>query len=120
MKRRVTATWAKQFERECRDWQVRLGLTDWAITFARAESTEEDEAEVAYSCANRSATMTSMLGAPNPSPPGRVALHEMLHLLLADPLHMAAKRGKDTHADVVRDEHRAIERLMDAMLGAHP
>jgi hypothetical protein len=59
--------------------------------------------------------MTSMMGAKDPSPAEETALHEMLHLLMADVLSVAAKRRQEAHPDVVLEEHRAIERLVNVL-----
>lgn len=116
---KITKTWAKRFHHSCRTWQAKFGLTDWSLSFAAEvdRSGEEIEAQVRYSCENRTATLVAMLGSMTDSSPEDAALHEMSHLLLADVLRVATQRKRDTHADVVREEHRVIERLVTAFGG---
>jgi hypothetical protein len=111
----IDAAWARRFQIACRHWQKRLGLLDWTITYKTKKGT--DEAEVDYDCVTRTATITAFLGAKEAEPPARVALHEMLHLLLADAMRLAALRKDDTHPDVDVEEHRAVERLIHVIYG---
>ena len=106
--------WSVRFEKACRQWQGKLGLTDWTILFKVGKESEA-EADVVYNCTNRHATITSYITSDALSPE-RIALHEMLHLLFADMLEMAGQKGGD-HADVGKEEHRAIERLLNTMDG---
>jgi len=110
--------WNRRFEASCRDWQVRLGLMDWTLTFRVEPPSGNYEATICYDCASRQATLTSFgAGTPGRTKADRIALHEMLHLLFADTLVMAATRASDMHPDVGREEHRVIERLLNALEG---
>lgn len=110
--------WSDRFESACRNWQATLGLTDWTIHFKVAPAKEDRvEAMVEYEVEDRHATLTAYDGAATGLTPERVALHEILHLLLADALAMAATRGHAEHVDVAREEHRAIERLLNVIDG---
>jgi hypothetical protein len=108
--------WTKRFEASCRKWHVKLGLTDWTIRYAVEKASDTNEAEVAYNCDSRHAKITAYASAGEALSPERVALHEMLHLLFADVIEVAAQRGS-SHADVAREEHRLIERLLNAFDG---
>ena len=110
-------SWTRRFERACREWQVRLGLTDWTLSFKLARDNGTRQADVAYDVEGRQATVTAYVKVVDASAPERVALHEMLHLLLADTLAVAAARASDTHADVGREEHKIIERLLNVIDG---
>lgn len=105
----MSTPWTRRFEKACRKWQTKLGLTDWSIAFSVGKTHPDNVADVAYDGPSRHATVTSYT-APTNANPERVALHEMLHLLFADMLRAAAQRG-EFHQDVVLEEHRAIERL---------
>lgn len=109
--------WTRRFERSCREWQVALGLTDWTLAFRVARADGNYEATVEYNCENRQATLTSFTGVTDADRAERVALHEMLHLLFADMLHASSLRASDTHPEVGREEHKAIERLLNAIEG---
>lgn len=108
--------WSRHFERSCRHWQERLGLMDWTLRFKTAVSTEY-EAIVDYGIDHRQATITAYKTGGDTGYARRIALHEMLHLALADVIAAAAARGSDEHPDVIREEHRAIERLLNAIDG---
>lgn len=113
----MKTTPAQRFEAACRKWQVTLGLTDWTLTFKTTQGDGEHEADVGYNCETRQATITYYKGVDDAAKAERVALHEMLHVLLADMLQQAARRACDTHVDVAREEHRVIERLLNALDG---
>lgn len=110
--------WTDRFETACRNWQATFGLTDWTIHFKSAESKgDRVEAMVEYEVEDRHATFTVFEGAATGLTPERVALHEVFHLVFADMLATAAQRGSAEQADVAREEHRVIERLLNVMDG---
>lgn len=94
-----------------------MGLLDWSIRYKVRAGDGDAEAQVAYRVDARTATMTAYTNVEDGEPAVRVALHEMLHLVLADALNAAARRGDDAHPDVAREEHRAIERLINVIAG---
>lgn len=109
--------WTRRFEKSCRAWQTKLGLTDWSIIY-RVDRMPGAWACVTYDVDSRTAAITS-----NPDSKGvgqcapeRIALHEMLHLLFADTIATASARGAD-HVDTGRAEHALIERLLNAIEG---
>lgn len=109
--------WTRRFEKSCRAWQVTLGLTDWSITY-RVGRCPGAWARIEYDVDARAALITAngdMKGLGERAPE-RIALHEMLHLLFADMLDVAGKRGSD-HVDTGRAEHALIERLLNAIEG---
>lgn len=111
-------TWTRDFERACLVWQARLGLTDWTIRFGVEKGDGTKWAHVDYDVDARQVQITAYTFRELPRvSPDRIAMHEMLHILLADYVSIAANRGTDTHADVVREEHRVIERLLNAWRG---
>lgn len=114
---KTTKNGAIAFERACRRWQVTLGLTDWTFSFKTAKADGVHEAEVMYNCETRCAIFTYYVGVDDACTPARIALHEMLHVLLADMLSIAARRADDNHPDALREEHRVIERLLNALDG---
>lgn len=110
-------TWTRRFEKSCREWQIRLGLTDWTLSFKVAPAEGNYEATVEYNCDSRQAAVTAYANTTGADRAERTAFHEMLHVLLADVLSEAALRASDTHPAVVREEHRVIERLLNAIEG---
>lgn len=109
--------WTRKFEAACRHWQRELGLTDWTIAFKVEKADGGIEADVSYNCDDRHALLTSHIKVERALGAERVGLHEMLHLLFADMLKMASQRGNDMHADVLREEHKVIERLLNVVDG---
>lgn len=99
-----------RFARACRKWQARFGLTDWNLQVKVKGRDEAHYAYVEYDNDSRHAAITYVEG--NNASIEDSALHEVLHVLLADLLATAARRGSDTHDDVRREEHRLIERLL--------
>lgn len=112
-----STSWTRRFEQSCRAWQTKLGLTDWSITY-KVDRMPGAWARVDYEVNDRSALITAngdMKGTGERAPE-RIALHEMLHLLFADMIDTAGKRGAD-HVDTGRAEHALIERLLNAIEG---
>jgi hypothetical protein len=110
--------WTRAFEKACRQWQAKLGLTDWTLRFKVEKGDGSRWAHVNYDLDCRQVQVISYPSKDPPhAAPERIALHEMLHILLADYVNVAASKGSDTHDDVVREEHRAIERLLNALDG---
>lgn len=114
-----SAAWIRRFEKSCRLWQVRLGLLDWSMSFTVSQGAPPDSmvAAVGYDIDCRHAVVTVYAKSAAVMSPERAALHEMLHVVLADCMHLAAVRGSDMHVDVAREEHKAIERLLNVLDG---
>lgn len=100
---------AAQFRDECLKWQKRLNLMHWTLTFrAERNSDSEIEALCDYDCETREAVLTYFIGVKDVSHPKDNALHEMLHLLLAD-LNLAGVEASDEEDKrLVREEHKVI------------
>lgn len=106
------------FRREVERWVSALGLKDWKVHIVLGTEPSERRAEISYNWDNRTARITyftkqtgSQLTAQAPE---KSALHEVIHLLMADAMMMAGKRG-DAHEDTIREEHRVVERLMGVL-----
>lgn len=120
------------FREECVRWQKTFGLTDWTLAFKSEPAQGLDEAECYSDCNTRHATMTFYYGVEDALHPNDVALHEMLHLLVADlvlttiEVARQLKTNDATKADdeieeaenhplVGRVEHMLIERLIKVL-----
>lgn len=114
---KTTKSGAVAFERACRRWQVTLGLTDWEFSFRKAKNDDTHYANVMYNCENRHAIFTYYIGVEDSPAPRRLALHEVLHVLGADWSRTIAARGSEDHPDAAREEHKLIERLLNALDG---
>lgn len=105
------------YRKACLKWQQLLGLGDWRLMFELdRESSAELHARVLYNVANRAAKLIYCTRSETDQSVERQALHEMLHLLTADMLELAGDRADGSHADVVKEEHRVIERLLKVLL----
>ena len=104
---------AKRFEREVRRLQVKLGLLDWSFSFKVEEGDADTVASATMDRDGRSVIFRVFLSGPTDVTPESVALHEVLHVLYTEALDLAAERGNAMHRDVIREEHRAIERLIN-------
>ena len=98
------------FENAARQWIDRLGLKDWHVDFKLDEEGTDAEAQVEHDRNSRHATFTYFAAAKKSYSPERLALHEVLHLLMADVI------PADCSGDVAREEHRVIERLLHVLL----
>jgi hypothetical protein len=108
---------AERFEAACCAWQTRLGLLDWAFRFKVEEGDDTKDAEVDMDHDARTAIFTYYTKGDHADPPERLAAHEVLHVLLVELLEAAVLRCHVEHKDVEREEHRAIERLLNALDG---
>ena len=106
---------AAQFREECLRWQSEFGLTDWTIQFQAAKSDSPDEADIDYDCDTRHAKSTYYVGVEDSLHPRDVALHEVLHLLLADMLLAAISARDESDPILAREEHKVIERLIKVL-----
>lgn len=100
-----------EFDVQMARWQARLGLLDWRVERG-AKLAKKCMAEVDRDLVNRLATyrVGDAFGAVTPHKTESTAVHELLHVLLADLADMA--RGEPAHADVVMTaEHRVINVL---------
>jgi hypothetical protein len=109
-------TWANRFEKECRRLQKELGLLDWCFIFEREKGDGTISAEVNMHATAREATFTIYLFKQTDSPE-RIAFHEVLHVLLYEPLKAAAHHRSYRHKRVALEEHKGIERLVNFCLG---
>ena len=98
------------FENEVRTWVDRLGLKDWYVDFKLDGTATDTEAQVEHDRNSRHATFTYFTASKKSYSPERLALHEVLHLLMADVI------PADCSGDVAREEHRMIERLLHVLL----
>lgn len=108
--------WAVRFEKRVRRLQVDLGLLDWCFIFERVKESGTFVAQVDMDRQCREAIFTVYLKAHRDSPE-RVALHEVLHVVMNEPQELAAERGNHNHKDVGIAEHIAIERMLNFILG---
>lgn len=109
--------WPRRFENEVRRLQAKLGLFDWTFRFKVEEGDGDTVASATMDKEARDVLFRIFLSGPTSEPPERVALHEVLHVVYTEAFDLAAQRGNAMHPDVVREEHRAIERLLNFLHG---
>lgn len=104
-----------RFEAACRAWQAKLGLFDWAFRFKVEEGDDTKAAEVDMDHDAREAVFTYYTKGEHPDRPERLAIHEVLHVLLNELMEVSVLRCHMEHKDVEREEHVAIERLLNVL-----
>ena len=109
--------WPQRFWREVQRLQVALGLLDWTFRCEIEKGDGDTVAQVTTDAEARDALFKVFLSGPTAETPERVALHEVLHVLYTEAFEIAAQRGAAGHADVQREEHKAIERLTNLICG---
>ena len=117
---KASADEAAQFREECLRWQAEFGLTDWTIQFQTAPAASPDEADMDYDCDTRHAKSTYYVGVDDSLHPRDVALHEVLHLLMADMLLAAISARDESDPLLAREEHKVIERLIKVLNKQNP
>lgn len=108
---------AARFEAACREWQLKFGLLDWSFRFIATEGDGTKDAEVDMDHDLREAVFTFYTEGEHVYTPERLAIHECLHVVLVELLEIAVVRAHLEHRDVEREEHRAIERLLNVLDG---
>lgn len=113
---KTTAAHFEVFRRECLRWHSMLGLTDWQVTFTH-KPVKDRLARCVYYFRSRRANVilsTRWDGEPVTAESlSRIALHEVLHLALADLVAFANAAVAESRVDEA--EHAAIQRLCAAM-----
>lgn len=105
------------YRKACLKWQQLLGLQDWRLMFELDRTSAADlNARVLYNVRTRAAKLVYCAKSNTEQSIERLALHEMLHLLVADMLELAGERGDGSHPEVVKEEHRLVERLLKVLL----
>lgn len=104
----------EEFRRHCEIYRRRFGLSDWRITYHREKDTQT-VARVAMSVTLRFARVMWSDNPDRDATPKEIAKHEMLHLMLADLVHVVAALASDTHDAAILEEHRLIQRLMNVI-----
>lgn len=107
------------FEKYVHRWVCRLGLTEWNLTVMHDQIGGAVNAQTQYNTVSKGAcirlTKVSEGDYNMITDPNLLALHEVLHLLLADFCETTAKLGSPVHDLVVGQEHAVIQRLMNAL-----
>lgn len=104
------------FQKACRHWQLRFGLTDWRIDYRSIKDEARHGASVQASVESRHAIISYNTARESGHTINQLACHEVLHLLLADFGATAAIRADRHHADAAIEEHKLIERLLAVIL----
>lgn len=104
------------FDAEVRRLVGCFGMVDWHVTCEHQQIGNRVNAQVQYNPTAKTAmfrlSQTSEGDFGWQIDPLRLAMHEVLHLLLADFVFAASKLGDDAHDIVVAREHEVINRLM--------
>lgn len=108
--KRLTQEQRDHFEASLKKWQEKLNLRDWGVTLAKQRASSDAYADVVADVQNRAATIR--LGSSWNDPSDReieaVAVHEMLHIFLAELIDFAKQPGLSVES-ITSIEHRAIK-----------
>jgi hypothetical protein len=93
-----------------------MGLTEWHLSIKHEQIGERIAAQTQYNTVGKNASIRLTLNTEGDYgiewDPERLALHEVLHLLLADWCETTAKLGSPIHDLVIAQEHAVLNRLM--------
>jgi hypothetical protein len=105
----------KLYEKRIGEWIQAFGLTDWAYRVQWAGKDVTNDGEVNYNTTSRFATFTIHPETQRKDSRGveKLALHEVLHLLLADYTGQAEQYFQVSY--LVGMEHAIIQRIINAM-----
>lgn len=106
----------KAFKAHCERWIRRFGLLDWRVDYRADTRPPEYGAEIHSDIECRHATIRYNVATTVSMTTEHLALHEVLHLLLADHNGTLAIRASRQHADVLQEEHRLLERLLGVLI----
>lgn len=115
--RKQTARDFPEFKACVYKWVGKYGLTDWRVTTENAGKNDDKFATVRYDATSRFAHFEFYWGGETTMSVERTACHEVVHLHVADLIAIAALRGYTHHDEVILEEHRYIERELNAMMG---
>ncbi len=118
MSKRQHAADLGEFKRHAVYWIERFGLKDWRINFKSEPQQDGRMASININGEARVAEIILRTGKEKErdQPLERLALHEVLHLVLNDFAQTIARRADDLHPDSVREEHKVLERLIPVLL----
>jgi len=109
----------KIFVNYIRHFTEKLNLTDWNIEFEHSQIGDGVSATCWYDTQSRSCLFKltrSTEGDYNLNTNvAKIALHEVLHLLLGNLLHIAAVTQDDTKGLTLSEEHAVINKLLKFM-----
>ena len=108
------------FRYEVTRWTSCLGLANgWFIEVRQEQIGGGVNAQCAYDVQRRNALFRLTIHTEGDfcmlTDPKKLALHECLHLALAEVVYTAAKLGDDSHELAIAKEHELINRLMMVM-----
>lgn len=114
----------QRFERAVHRWAEVLGLLDWEIHVEEVAFKKAQAGNIALVHPNWQQRLALVLWNKNNKDiigtPEQIALHEVLHIVLAAHSGLAAAAGTTEHIAVDAEEHAIIKRFMRALepLGA--
>jgi len=107
-----------KFVSHCKFWLNKFGITEWEIDFKHHQI--DSAARTTYNCTAKLACFQLTIRGEGDfclqSDLNRLALHEVIHLLLAD-FGYSISETKDYQSDLaIAHEHAVVMRLMKAIL----
>ena len=100
-------------------WLEAFGVTDWCVTIMHDQIGDRVNAQCQYNTTTKQVCFRLTVNTEGDYgmviDPERLALHEVLHLVLADYCETVAKLGDPVHPLVASREHEVINKLMRVM-----
>lgn len=107
------------FEAKVRELIHLFGMYEWHLTITHEQIGDRVCAQTQYNIVAKTASIRLTKQAEGDFgllwEPERLAVHEVLHLVLSEFCETAAMLGSSTHALVVAQEHGVLNRLMRAL-----
>ena len=97
-------------------WLDEFGITEWHVTITHEQIGQGVSAQTQYNTVSKSVSFRLTHNTEGDFgmliDPERLALHEVLHLLLADYCETVAKMASPIHDLVIAQEHGVLNKLM--------
>jgi hypothetical protein len=106
----------KRFAAKVQSLINELGMTEWHLSITHEQIGGGVAAQTQYNTVSKIASIRLTINSEGDfgfiTNPEKLAIHEVLHLLLADWCETAAKMQSSNHDLVVAQEHAVLNRLM--------
>lgn len=105
-----------EYEAAVLHWLDAFGITDWHVTITHDQIGRGINAQTQYNTTAKNVSFRLTHNTEGDygmlTDPKRLALHEVLHLLLAEYCETTAKLGDPVHDLVIAQEHGVLNKLM--------
>lgn len=107
------------FKQAVHYWLNKFGISEWHVTVLHDQIGDRNNAQCQYNTTTKNVCFRLTINTEGDYgmvlDPERLALHEVLHLVLADYCETTCKLADPVHPLVVAREHEVMNRLMRAL-----